>query len=131
MLKLKHLQHPLRTASLAKNLITAHWNLMRLEPRGRRRYREDARYDLRNVTAGFAPRGDDRGDDTALLERICKAYIRATDQEPCAKQAYRATGWWQSVRKASLEPVRRALAAGDIKRLRGMYQNFFRDSCSS
>ncbi|MFI5097413.1 MAG: putative sugar O-methyltransferase [Candidatus Acidiferrales bacterium] len=131
MLKLKHLQHPLRTASLAKDLITAHWNLMRLEPRGKRRYGEDVRYDLRNVTAGFAPRGDDRGDDTALLERICKAYIRATDQEPCAKQAYQATAWWQSVRKASLEPVRRALAAGDVKKLRGMYQNFFRDPCSA
>src|ERR1700732_549106 len=105
MLKLKHLCHPLRTAGVAKALVEMHWNVKRLASRGERRFRNDVRYDLQNVTDGFASRVDDKGDDTALLERICTAYIRATEQQSFVKQAYRATSWWQSVQQDSLAPV--------------------------
>jgi len=131
MLKLKHLCHPLRTAGVAKALVEMHWNVKRLASRGERRFRNDVRYDLQNITDGFASRVDDQGDDTALLERICTAYIRATEQQSFVKQAYRATSWWQSVQQDSLAPVQRALATHDINALRAMYQNFFRNPCSA
>jgi putative sugar O-methyltransferase len=131
MLKLKHLLHPLRTAGAAKALVETHWNVKKLASRGERRFRNDVRYDLQNVTDGFASRADGRGDDTALLERICTAYIRATEEQSFVKQAYRATSWWQSMRQGNSAPVHRALAARDTKALRAMYQNFFRDPCSA
>jgi putative sugar O-methyltransferase len=86
---------------------------------------------LQNVTDGFASRVEERTDDTAVLERICTAYIKATEQQRFAKQVYHATKWWKAMRKASLEPVQRALAGRDIEGLRAMYRNFFRDSCSA
>jgi putative sugar O-methyltransferase len=131
MLKLKHLRHPLWTAGVAKDVIAAYWNMKKLASRGERRFKNDARFNLQHVRNGFANRIDGAGDDTALLERICTAYIKATEQQSFCKPAYQATNWWKSVRKASLGPVRRALASRDIKALRAMYQNFFRDSCSA
>jgi putative sugar O-methyltransferase len=74
---------------------------------------------------------NDGSDDTALLDRICKAYIAAAEQDSFSRQEYNATGWWQSVRRSSLTPVRRALATCDTAALRAMYQNFFRDPCSA
>jgi len=130
MLKLKHFLHPLRTADSAKTLLAARWNMKVLAPRGELRYASDPRFDLRNVTEGFAPRKNDSSDDTAILERICIAYIKATEQQSFVKQAYRPTSWWQGVRQASLAPVQRALAARDINALHAMYQNFFRNPCS-
>jgi len=131
MLKLKHLRRPLRTLSIAKEVLTAHLSMKVLGPRGEARFQDDSRYDLQNVEEGFASRLDGSGDDTAILQRICGAYIRAAEQEPFVKKAYRPTGWWKEVRKASLAPVRRALATRDNAALHAMYGNFFRDPCSS
>lgn len=131
MLKLKHLRHPVRTVRAAKDLAVGHWNMKRLASRGEQRFGNDARYNLQNVVNGFAFRMDVSSDDTALLERICAAYNKAVKQLPTVKQAFHETKWWQSMRRASLAPVQRALAAGDINTLRRMYQNFFRDPCSS
>ena len=38
---------------------------------GELRFKGDHRYDLQNVTDGFASRIDTTDDDTELLERIC------------------------------------------------------------
>ena len=130
MLKLKHLLHPLGTAVAVKDLIGSHWNVRRCAIRGARRFRGDPRYNLQYVTDGFASRTAARADDTALLRRICQAYI-AAEQDSLSRREYNATGWWQDVRRSSLTPVRRALAAHDTDALRAMYQNFFRDPCSA
>ncbi len=101
---------------------------------GERRFQGDPRYDLQNVTDGFASRLEsrthDQADDKALLERICTAYIRATEQQSVIKSAYGATSWWQS-NKPNLLSVQRALAERDTDTLRTMYRNFFRDPCSA
>jgi putative sugar O-methyltransferase len=131
MVKLKHLRHPFQTVSAAKTLFAARWSMWRFANHGARRFRGDARYDLQNVTEGFKSRIDDSSDDDALLERICTAYIRAVKQQQSAPSAYQATQWWQQVRHGSLGPVIRALLIKDIKTLRRMYRNFFRDPCSS
>ena len=131
MLKLKHLRHPIRSLSTAWSLIAMQWNVIRLVYRGERRYRNDPRYDPQNVTDGFAPRAHGEKDDTALLQRICKAYIAASEQQALAKPAYQATRWWQAVRQESLRPVQKALAGSDYAALQTMYRNFFRDPCSA
>jgi len=131
MLKLKHLRHPLRTLGSAKAVFAAHLSMKVLGPRGEARFKGDARYDLRNVTEGFAPRLEKDGDDSAILERICTAYLRAIDQEPLARPVYQATGWWKEVRRTGLTRVRSALASRDIAAVQSMYRNFFRDSCSA
>jgi hypothetical protein len=130
-LKLKHLRHPLRAAAAAKTQLAARWNMYACAELGKRRFRGDARYDLRNITDGFAPRPQTGCDDRALLERICTAYIKAMRQEPLASPTYRATGWWEQVRRENLKPVVQALNNRDFAALESMYGNFFRDSCSA
>ncbi len=131
MVKLKHLRHPLRTASTAKGLFTARWSMWRFANHGARRFKGDPRFDLQNVTEGFRSRLDDSSDDDELLERICTAYIKSVKQQQFAPKIYKASEWWQQVRQGSLGPVIQALLSRDVSALRKMYQSFFRDPCSS
>jgi hypothetical protein len=130
-LELRHLRHPLRTAKAAKFLVVEHLNRSRFADSGERFFASDPRYDLRRVTEGFADRFDNEGDDTAVLERICAAYISAVKGESSALGAYQATGWWEQQRHGSLGAVTRALMTRDIDSLRAMYRNFYRDPCSA
>ena len=131
MLKLKHLRHPVRAARSVRDFIFGYRNMRQLLAEGEQRFKNDPRYSLQNVKDGFASRLEDPGHDAALLERICCAYIHGAEQERLAKPAYQPTAWWKTVRNTSLEPVRRALMAGDTKSLRVLYQNFYRDPCSA
>lgn len=131
VLKLKHLRRPVRTLGVAKDLFAAHLSMKVLGPRGDAHFRDDARYNLQNVTDGFRPRLDESGDDEAILQRICRAYVRAAERETVVKSEYRPSGWWKDVRQDGLAPVRRALAARDIAALQRMYRNFYRDPCST
>jgi putative sugar O-methyltransferase len=130
MVKIKYLRHPLQTANNARNMFATRLSMWRFARHGARRFRNDPRYDLQNVTDGFKSRIDASSDDDALLERICTAYIRSVNQQKSAPSAYQPTEWWQEVRHRGLGPVIRALLTKDIASLRGMYRNFFRDSCS-
>jgi hypothetical protein len=105
---------------------------LRFIARSERRYRNDNRFDLGNVTRGFAPRhtGTDE-DDRDLLERICAAYDRASSAQAGAGTVYAPALWWQRMQERGLTKVRRALAEHDLSSLRVMYQNFFRDPCST
>jgi putative sugar O-methyltransferase len=131
MLKPRHLLHPFRTASAVKALVETNWNVKRLVSRGERRFINDVRYDLQNVTDGLVSRLRDKSEDTALLERICTAYISATEQQSFVEPVYRATSWWHSMRQGTSARVQRALATRDTNTLRTIFQNFFRDPCSA
>jgi hypothetical protein len=131
MLKLKHLRHPLRTAQAARDLLANYWAVRKLTARGERRFRGDPRYDLQNVTDGFASRLDDGEDDTELLHRICKAYNKAASRQLNTDATYGATEWWQNIQRRSLTPVQHALATHDIPTLHAMYRNFFRNPCGA
>lgn len=131
MLKLKYLRHPIRTVDAAFDLFAARLEMRRIAAQGARRFREDPRYDLATVTDGFACRMVDESDDTAVLERICAAYIKTVEQQPSSPRAYDATAWWEEIRQRSLWPVMSALLCRDIRTLRAMYRNFFRDPCST
>jgi O-methyltransferase domain len=125
--KLKHLLHPFRTLDVAKRMVAAHFEMRAFADHADRQFADDPRYNLQNVTAGFACRRDIDTDDTALLNRICTAYKATITNRD--HPAYRATGWWQQVRNRSLGPVRQSLLTRDIAALSGMYTNFFRDPC--
>jgi hypothetical protein len=136
MLKLKYLRHPFHTAAVAKAQLSAYLNIRRSAADIQRRYAGDPRYNLENVTRGFAPRlceasRIDPRNEAALLQRICSAYIKAIEDEPFQPATYRPTKWWQHVRTSRLGPVMRALQARDLDTLSGIYRNFFRDPCSS
>lgn len=107
--KLKHLRHPLRTLDVAKSMVVAHFEMRAFANCGDQHFARDPRYNLQNVTAGFACRRDIDTEDTALLNRICAVYKATVEHPECARPAYRATGWWQQIRRRSLEPVRQAL----------------------
>jgi hypothetical protein len=129
-LKIKHLRHPLRAVRAVCALAATRRDMRQCADRGERRFRGEARYDLASLTKGFAS-VIDNSYDTALIERICAAYARAVEGESLAPQTYRATGWWDHVRRENLKPVMQALLARDTKALRLMYRNFFRDPCSA
>jgi hypothetical protein len=130
-LELRHLRHPLRTAKAARFLVAERLERRRFADSGEHFFASDPRYDLRRVTEGFSDRVDDEGDDTAVLERICAAYIKAATRESSASEAYQATGWWEQQRYGSLGAVTGALTTRDIDSLRAMYRNFYRDPCSA
>jgi hypothetical protein len=131
MIKLKHLRHPVRTATVAKSMISARLHMRRFALHGKRTFANDSRYHLQSVTDGFAPQANKAIDDTQLLKRIALAYARAVEQERSAPNAYHATGWWEGVRRCNLRPVLEALQSGDTCALSRMYRNFFRDPCSA
>lgn len=91
---------------------------------------EDIQFYPQNVTANISQHIDE-GDDAALLERICAAYMRAADRQRVVRGGYGATPWWQKIQQRQLSAVRHALATRDIKGLQAMYRNFFHDPCST
>jgi hypothetical protein len=129
--KLKHVRHPLRTVGAARRILSMNREIKRLGDKVYDRYRLDPRYDLASVSEGFAPRAATPPRDAELLERICAAYIRATERERSASEIYQPSGWWRQIRAATLGPVRKALAGRDLRSLSRMYENFFRDPCST
>jgi hypothetical protein len=131
MAKIRHLSHPLRAAALAKNLLSSRINMWRFATHGARRFRNDSRFDLGNVTEGFKSRLDDLNDDTELLERICVAYNKTVKQLRPPPEIYGSINQRELVRMRSLGPVIKALLTHDIVTLQKMYRNFFRDSCSA
>jgi hypothetical protein len=110
--------------------LLAHIKMRRFATQSEQYFRNDLRYDLDNVTEGFASRLDCSSDDTDLLERICKAYVRTTSHPGPVRECFEPTKWWKELGE-TLGPVRRALREGDIDALRAMYSNFFRDHCSA
>jgi putative sugar O-methyltransferase len=112
-------------------MLTARLEMRRFAREGAVQFHADARYNLENVTRGFAPRYYCSGDDTELLERICEAYCASIQDQEHAPEAYQATAWWNQIRRTSLAEVIQALRTRDIHGLRALYRNFFRDPCST
>lgn len=122
-LQLKHLRHPVRSAAERRAMLD-------LLHRGEKRYANDPRFDLPSVTEGFAPHPSGPSIADAALDRICTAYLKASERESSAPPEYRASPWWEQIRRSSLAPVVRALRDRDLGALRNMYANFYRDACS-
>ena len=131
MLKLKHVLQPLRSIRATQQLVATRVDMRRFAERGERSFAHDPRYNLQSITEGFAPRLHTSTDDTALLDRICRAYIATVQKQHTAPDVYRATRWWEEIQQRSLRPVMHALLTRDITALRTIYSNFFRDPCAT
>ncbi|MBB5315568.1 putative sugar O-methyltransferase [Tunturibacter empetritectus] len=130
-MSLTNISHPLRSARKAKSWFAAHVHMWRFGNHGRRRFKKDPRYDLQQVTAGFANRIDEASDDTPLLERICAAYNKAESEPHSVLGAYIASESVRRLRQGSLSPSIRALIKHETVALGEMYRNFYRDPCSA
>jgi hypothetical protein len=132
VLKVKHLVHPFRTVQIARTRAMAHLRMRRFASHSEAHFRGDPRYDLRNVTNGFLPRVPDSShDDGDLLQRICRAYARAVEDQRHAPRCYEPTEYWKEMQRSGLAPVMQALQSADIASLQVMYRNFFRAGCAA
>jgi hypothetical protein len=127
----KHLRNPVQTMRSVGFRWHNAWSNRKLWYRGGRRFKDDPRYDLDVVTRGFRDRIGDNRSDRLLLQRICRAYSLAVGQGQAVSSKYDPTPWWQQHRNLTLQPVMRALASHDFDTLQKMYENFFRDDCST
>lgn len=131
MLGIEHSIHPLRIARTIRMRVRMRFHLRRFVAQSETRFQDDPRYQLDNVTNGFASRLDDSADDTELLRRICAAYARTVADEGHAPSCYEPTPWWKENRRDSLHEVIRALKDGDTDALHRIYSDFFRDPCGA
>ena len=127
----RYLHRVIKAAKAARTVLGLRLSMWRFARHGERRFRHDPRFNLENVTDGFASRIDLSNDDRNIVERICTAYNRAVRQKKPSSDIYDGSERWQQVREGRLAPVIRALLVHDIESLVGMFGNFYRDACSS
>ena len=132
MFGIEHLVRPLKKSARSARLsFRMRFDLRRFVAQSDAHFRDEPRYQLDNVTNGFASRLDDSADDTELLRRISAAYSKSIEDERHASSCYQPSPWWVENRRASLAKVMRALQNGDSGALHRMYSNFFRDPCAT
>lgn len=130
-LNLKLLFRPARLASVLHQRFTLYRRLNRAIRDGRNRLNTSPAYRPDLVPAGFAPRPDADGNNTALLMRICDAYEKSKQDQARAAEAFNVSNEWLPIYDRLLGPVMRALRSRDLNALQQMYGNFYRDACSS
>ena len=127
----RYLRNPVQTLKSIELRWRTAWTNRKLLYQGGQHFKGDSRYDLDGVTRGFINHIGDNSSDRQLLQRICNAYSLGAGQEQFVSSKYAPTSWWQQHRNLTLEPVMRALASHDLDTLQKMYENFFRDDCST
>ena len=98
---------------------------------GRRRFGNDPNFRADLVPGYFVPRPDVGPDDLAILKRIIAAYKKAKVRQKSAGEAFHVSNEWLPIYERNLGPVMQALLSENVAELRQMYQNFFRDPCST
>jgi putative sugar O-methyltransferase len=96
-----------------------------------KRFGKDPNYRPDLVPMCFAPRLGVAQDDSVILKRIIAAYKKAKVDQRLASEAFNVSNEWLGIYEHNLGPVMRALQNEDVGALQHMYQNFFRDACSS
>jgi len=99
--------------------------------RGRKLTGTDVNFRPELVPTFFVPRVSEGRDDRVILERIIRAYKKAKEDQKNAGEAFNVSNEWSAIYERNLGPVMRALHSGDVASLERMYQNFFRDPCST
>src|SRR5215469_10822586 len=122
---------PPRFYAGVKRRLVHHRRMTQTIERGRRLIGTDANFRPELVPTFFAPRVSEGSDDRPILERIIRSYRKAKADQKNAGEAFNVSNEWIAIYERNLEPVMRALHSGDIPALEQMYQNFFRDPCST
>jgi hypothetical protein len=97
----------------------------------KQRFGNDQNYRPDLVPVWFAPRPGIAQDDSVILKRIIAAYKMAKIDQRNAGEAFNVSNEWLPIYERDLGPVMKALLTEDIGELQRMYQNFFRDPCST
>ena len=90
----------------------------------------DKNYDLDLVAQCYADNRKEL-DDVDIIKRIVKAYKKAKAVQKSAPEFYQVGNEWLPIYNKHLTTVMRALENEDIPALRSIYQNFWRDPCST
>lgn len=98
---------------------------------GKNRFEKDPNFRPDLVPSYFIPRPGDVQDDSVILKRIIAAYKLAKINQKKAGEAFNVSNEWLPIYERNLGPVMRALLSEDVAELQRMYQNFFRDPCST
>ncbi|HEV3305047.1 MAG TPA: putative sugar O-methyltransferase [Candidatus Sulfotelmatobacter sp.] len=98
---------------------------------GKRRFGNDPNFRPDLVPGYFVPRLVDGPDDVLILKRIIAAYKKAKIMQKSSGEAFNVSNEWLPIYERQLGPVMKALLSEDLTELRRMYQNFFRDPCST
>ena len=99
--------------------------------RGKMRFGKDPHFRPDLVPGYFVPRPSDDQDDSEILKRIITAYKLAKAAQVTAGEEFNVSNEWLPIYESNLGPVMKALFSGDVPELRRMYQNLFRDPCST
>ena len=98
---------------------------------GKRRFGKDPNFRPDLVPGYYVPRLVYGQDDLVILKRIIAAYKKAKATQKGAGEAFNVSNEWLPIYERNLGPVMKALLSEDVAELRRMYQNFFRDPCST
>jgi hypothetical protein len=99
--------------------------------KGKRRFGTDPNFRPDLVPGYFVPRLADGQGDLVILKRIIAAYKKAKVRQRIAGEAFNVSNEWLSIYERNLGPVMQALLSENVPELQRMYQNFFRDPCST
>lgn len=94
------------------------------------KFSHDELFDMSKFDVYFANHQDDV-DDTSILERICVSYQKSKNDQSAAKDHYQVSNEWLPIYRKYYGPVMAALSNSDIKGLRDIYKNFWRNSSSA
>jgi len=98
---------------------------------GKQRFGNDPNFRPELVPGYFVPRPLEGEDDLGILKRIIAAYKKAKIAQKSTGEAFNVSNEWLSIYERNLGPVMNALLTENVAELRRMYQNFFRDPCST
>ena len=127
MLKLKHLRHPLRTATVTSALVRTPLHIRSSAERSQQYYRGDSRYALDNVDRGFISLSRIRDPEIARMTQLCcnesaphttKPWSNRTFNRRPTKPLHGGKRCVQEIWDRSCMPCGRAIST-----LRGIYRN--------
>lgn len=86
-------------------------------------------FSLRDIDRCFAERRSNVS-DMSIFQRIIKAYNQAKQVQLTAGSVYQVNNEWTPIYERHMGKVMKALQAGDADAVKGIYNNFMRESCS-
>lgn len=94
-----------------------------------RDYSENDLYDIKMVSKGFENRKINY-DNKELIERLIASYNKAKQVQKNMGVAYQVGDEWLPIYKKYMGEIMSALESCDTEKVRTIYNNFFRESCS-
>jgi len=125
------LMKPRIVLKIIRNIVHHHSTILRAVKAGEKRFKNDPSFCIDAVPSFFASRINTPQDDTAIIKRIIAAYKAAKRDQPGTGEAYNVSNEWLPLYKRNLGAIMEVLISENVVEIQRMYQNFFRDQCST